>query len=248
MRTVLRALPAALPILAVIACSPSDTSKQNAAATPDSAAAATAAAPADGQRIFRFETFGDEQFWTDTRAHAGGRRSRRSSPTVALSVGFKVDADAIPPDVAQAIKSGQVDLKSPATTVALLKLNAVVGLQGTVNTVGGKDTLVRLGITCALCHSTVDNSFAQGIGQRKDGWPNRDLNVGAIIALSPARRRRRRRRSTTRGARGSMIPDSTSTARAHRSGAAAGVRPRPDQERDLHGRRARSPTGTRTSP
>jgi mono/diheme cytochrome c family protein len=108
------------------------------------------------------------------------------SPKTALSVGLKVDAEAIPPDVAQAIKSGKVDLESPATTVTLLKLNAVVGLKGTVQTVGGKDTLVRLGITCALCHSTVDNSFAQGIGQRKDGWPNGDLNVGAIIALSPA--------------------------------------------------------------
>jgi cytochrome c5 len=108
------------------------------------------------------------------------------SPKTALSVGLKVDAAAIPPDVAKAIQAGQVDLESPATTVTLLKLNAVVGLKGTVNTVGGRDTLVRLGITCALCHSTVDNSFAPGIGQRKDGWPNRDLNVGAIIALSPA--------------------------------------------------------------
>jgi mono/diheme cytochrome c family protein len=108
------------------------------------------------------------------------------SPRTALSVGLKVDAAAIPPDVAKAIKAGQVDLESPATTVTLLKLNAVVGLKGTVKTVAGKDTLVSLGITCALCHSTVDNSFAKGIGQRKDGWPNRDLNVGAIIALSPA--------------------------------------------------------------
>lgn len=77
-------------------------------------------------------------------------------------------------------------MNSPATTVTLLKLNAVVGLRGTVNTVNGRDTLVRLGITCALCHSTVDNSFSKGIGRRLDGWPNRDLDVGAIIALSPA--------------------------------------------------------------
>ena len=140
---------------------------------------------AEGERIFRYETFGDEQFWTDTaRMHEVVQKS--VSPKTALSVGLKVDAGAIPPDVAQAIKAGQVDLESPATTVTLLKLNAVVGLKGTVKAVGGKDTLVRLGITCALCHSTVDNSFAPGIGQRKDGWPNRDLNVGAIIALSPA--------------------------------------------------------------
>lgn len=140
---------------------------------------------AAGRQIFRFETFGDEQFWTDTaRMHEVVQKS--VSPTTALSVGLKVDADAIPADVAQAIKGGKVDLNSPATTVTLLKLNAVVGLKGTVETVNGRDTLVRLGVTCALCHSTVNNSFAKGIGNRLDGWPNVDLNVGAIIALSPA--------------------------------------------------------------
>jgi mono/diheme cytochrome c family protein len=140
---------------------------------------------AEGQKTFRYETFGDEQFWTDTaRMHEVIQKA--VSPKMALSVGLKVDAEAIPPDVAQAIKSGQVDLESPATTVTLLKLNAVVGLKGTIKAIGGKDTLVGLGITCALCHSTTDNSFAQGIGRRRDGWPNRDLNVGAIIALSPA--------------------------------------------------------------
>src|SRR6185312_16570298 len=132
-----------------------------------------------------FDTFGDEQFWTDTaRMHEVVQRS--VSPSTALSVGLKVDADAIPADVAAAIKAGKVDLNDPATTVTLLKLNAVVGLQGTVTTVNGKDNLTSLGITCALCHSTVDDSFSKGIGHRKDGWPNRDLNVGAIIALSPA--------------------------------------------------------------
>lgn len=140
---------------------------------------------AEGRQIFRFETFGDEQFWTDTaRLHEVVQKS--VSPKTALSVGLKVDADAIPADVAAAIKAGQVNLDDPATTVTLLKLNAVVGLKGTVTTVGGKDTLTRLGVTCALCHSTVNNSFSPGIGSRMDGWPNRDLNVGAIIALSPA--------------------------------------------------------------
>ena len=140
---------------------------------------------AEGQRIFRFETFGDEEYWTDqARLHEVVQQS--VSPTMALKVGLKVDADAIPSDVAAAIKNGKVDLGSPATTVTLLKLNAVVGLKGTVKTVDGKDSLVQLGITCALCHSTVDDSFSQGIGHRKDGWPNRDLNVGGIIALSPA--------------------------------------------------------------
>lgn len=139
----------------------------------------------EGRNTFRFETFGDEGFWTDTaRMHEVLRES--VSPALALKVGLKVDAEAIPADVAEALRQGKVDLESPATTVSLLKWNAVVGLKGTVESVNGKETLVRLGITCALCHSTVDDSFAPGIGRRRDGWPNRDLDVGAIIALSPA--------------------------------------------------------------
>ena len=138
-----------------------------------------------GREIFRHSTFGNEVFWTDTaRMHEVIESA--VSPAVALSVGLQVDADALPQSVKDAIAAGQVDLNDPATTVALLKLNAVVGLHGTVQTVGGRDTLVAVGITCALCHSRVDNSFAPGIGSRLDGWAARDLNVGAIVALSPA--------------------------------------------------------------
>lgn len=143
-----------------------------------------AALIAKGKEVFRFNTFGDEAKWTDTlRMHEV--IASAVDPTTALAVGLKVDADALPADVQQGIKNGSVDLKSPQTTITLLKLNAVVGLAGQVETVGGKDVLKRVGITCALCHSTVDNSFAKGIGKRLDGWPNRDLNPGAIIALSP---------------------------------------------------------------
>ena len=131
---------------------------------------------AEGQKIFRFETFGDEQVWTDTlRLHEVVEKN--VDPTTALMVGLKVDADVLPAGILE-----KVDLKSPATTVALLKMNAVVGLQATVDS---NNHITRLGVTCALCHSTVDNSVMPGIGHRKDGWPNRDLNVGAIIALSP---------------------------------------------------------------
>jgi len=138
-----------------------------------------------GQEIFRFDTFGDEQFWTDTlRMHEVIQQA--VTPSVALSVGLKVDADALPQGVKDALAAGQVDLNSTATTLALLKLDAVVGLKGDVQTVNGRDTLVRVGITCALCHSMVDNSFAPGIGQRQDGWANTTLNPGAIVALSPA--------------------------------------------------------------
>jgi len=131
---------------------------------------------AEGRRVFRFDTFGDHQLWTDT---LGLHKviEQEIDPMTALAVGLKVDADALPPGIL-----GQVDLTKPATTVALLKLNAVVGVQATVD---ADSHITRLGVTCALCHSTVDDSVAPGIGHRKDGWPNRDLNVGAIIALSP---------------------------------------------------------------
>jgi mono/diheme cytochrome c family protein len=138
-----------------------------------------------GRQIFRFDTFGDEAQWTD-RLRMHEVIASAVDPTTALAVGLKVDAEALPPAVLQGIKDGSVDLKSPQTTVTLLKLNAVVGVVGKVETVNGKDVLKRVGVTCALCHSTVDNSFASGIGKRLDGWPNRDLNPGAIIALSPA--------------------------------------------------------------
>jgi len=139
---------------------------------------------AQGKDIFRFDTFGDETFWTDTLMMNQVIQSA-VDPMTALSVGLKVDADALPPAVVVGVQDGSISLTSPATTVALLKLNAVVGLAATVENVGGTDTITRVGITCALCHSTVDNSFTPGIGKRLDGWANDDLNPGAIIALSP---------------------------------------------------------------
>jgi mono/diheme cytochrome c family protein len=138
-----------------------------------------------GKDIFRFDTYGDETFWTDT-LQIHDVITSAVDPTTALGVGLKVDAEALPAEVVQGIQGGSISLTDPATTVALLKLNAVVGLKGTVETVNGKDTLTRVGTTCALCHSTVNNSFAPGIGARLDGWPNRDLNPGVIIALSAA--------------------------------------------------------------
>jgi hypothetical protein len=135
----------------------------------------------DGQSIFRFDTFGDEQLWTDVlRMH---EVIPGVDPATALAVGLKVDVDALPAGVVTALQAGEVDLTNPAVTVELLRLNAVVGVKGTVNEAG---QLTGVGVTCALCHSSVDDSFAPGIGKRLDGWANTDLNVGAIVALSPA--------------------------------------------------------------
>lgn len=134
-----------------------------------------------GREIFRHDTFGDEQLWTDVlRMHEA---IATVSPATALAVGLKVDVEALPPEIIAALQAGQVDLANPAVTIELLRLNAVVGVRGTVNVAG---QLTRVGITCALCHSTVDNSFTMGIGRRLDGWANTDLNVGAIVALSSA--------------------------------------------------------------
>ena len=139
---------------------------------------------AQGKQIFRFDTFGDETKWTDTLRI--NEPVSTVDPTTALKVGLKVDSDALPAAVVTGIQNGSISLTDPASTLALLKLDAVLGVKATVTSVNGKDTLTRVGITCALCHSTVDNSFAKGIGKRLDGWPNRDLDVGAIVALSPA--------------------------------------------------------------
>src|SRR5688572_3004520 len=143
---------------------------------------------AEGKEIFRFDTFGDEVFWTDLLhidkailGDANGGFGSGVSPTTALAVGLKVDAEALPASLVADISAGQVDLNDPATTVALLKLDAVVGLKGSFD-VSGK--MISPGVTCAVCHSTVDDSFAPGIGKRLDGWANRDLNVGAIISLT----------------------------------------------------------------
>jgi hypothetical protein len=143
----------------------------------------------EGRQTFRYDTFGDEEFWGDAlKLHHAiigkklGGVGPGVSPKTALAVGLKVDMDAIPPDLVQKLKQKQVDLDDPATTVALLKLDAVLGVKGFLD----KDGKVRsAGITCAICHSTVDDAFAPGIGHRLDGWPNRDLNIGKIITLAP---------------------------------------------------------------
>jgi hypothetical protein len=142
-----------------------------------------------GRRIFRFDTFGSEAFWGDTlqlhKAIAGEKNGGVGggvSPKTALSVGLKVDADALPDSLKRQLKKGKVDLDDPAITLALLKLNAVVGVTGYFDQKGG---IRSMGLQCAFCHSTVDNSFAPGIGKRLDGWANRDLNVGLITSLAP---------------------------------------------------------------
>ena len=123
--------------------------------------------PLDGKTIFRFDTFGDEQLWTDQlRMHEVIESS--VDPLTALAVGLKVDVEALPPALVRRLRQNRVP-NDPATTVALIKLNAVVGLVGTVQRIGGRDRLTRVGITCALCHSTVDDSLLPGIGRRLDG-------------------------------------------------------------------------------
>lgn len=152
-------------------------------------ASGTARLIAEGKQIFRYDTFGDEDFWGgELQLHQAiqgeqfGGVGPGVSPELALEVGLKVDVQALPERLRNQLRRGQVDLDDPAVTLALLKLNAVVGVTGFFNDDG---SLSSMGIQCALCHSTVDDSFAPGIGRRLDGWANRDLNVGAIVALSP---------------------------------------------------------------
>jgi len=142
-----------------------------------------------GRQIFRSDTFGDEEFWGGQlhlhEAIAGAQHGGVGpglSPATALGVGLKVDLDALPRGLRKQLRRGQVDLNDPAVTLALLQLDAVVGVTGRFDQ-GGQ--LASVGIQCALCHSTVDDSFAPGIGRRLDGWPNRDLDVGAVVGLAP---------------------------------------------------------------
>lgn len=164
--------------------------------TNDQAISENANAMVDqGRQIFRFDTFGDNVFWGGTiKLHqaiagaANGGVGPGVSPATALDVGLKVDLDALPAGLVAQLQNGQVDLDNPATTLELLRQNSVVGVTGFFD---GTGTLASMGIQCALCHSTVDSSFTApgipvgNIGHRLDGWPNRDLNVGAIINLSP---------------------------------------------------------------
>jgi len=143
---------------------------------------------AEGKQIFRFDTFGDEDFWSGLLhldkailGEVNGGFGPGVSPADALNIGLKVDVDALPAAVIAGIESGAISLTNPLTTVELLRLNAVVGVKGFFNP---DQTLKSIGITCASCHSTVDNSYDFGIGKRLDGWPNRDLDVGGIISLT----------------------------------------------------------------
>jgi len=142
-----------------------------------------------GRQVFRYDTFGSEAFWGDKlqlhKAIAGeknGGVGSGVSPKTALSVGLKVDSDALPASLKDQLKAGKVDLDDSATTLALLKLNSVVGVTAFFDKSG---RIRSIGIQCALCHSTVDNSFAPGIGKRLDGWSANDLNIGVIVSLAP---------------------------------------------------------------
>jgi len=178
-------LLAFLLVASLFACS----SSNNNAPPADVVKSAAASVIDEGRQTFRFDTFGDEAFWGDTlKIHQALEGSARGgvgagvSPATALAVGLKVDSEVLPASLINDLKANRVNLNDPAVTLALLDLSAVVGVKGFSNGAGG---LQRVGITCALCHSTVDDSFAPGICKRLDGWPNRDLNVGAIVNLSP---------------------------------------------------------------
>jgi hypothetical protein len=133
-----------------------------------------------GERVFRYDTFGSEEFFGDElRLH---ETIERTTPQQAMALGLKVDVDALTPEIVRAIASGSIDLDDPSITVALLELDAVVGVTGFTD---GNGHLTSVGVQCALCHSTVDDSLAPSIGHRRDGWPNQDLDIGRLLARAP---------------------------------------------------------------
>ena len=179
-------------VIAICQCTRFEDSKSNSGEAPELATKMNGAKRTlieQGKEIFRFDAFGDEEFWSGLLhidkailGVANGGFGEGVSPNKALAVGLKVDAEALPPEVVAGITSGAISLNDPKSTIALLKLNAVVGVKGNFD--AGGTVLQSIGITCASCHSTVDNSFMEGVGKRLDGWPNRDLNVGGIISLT----------------------------------------------------------------
>ena len=186
--SMVKALVAAVAVLAPLAWA--DEVKTSNDAYASNAWQNAAQMLARGRHTFRFDNFGNQDFWGGKlglhRAIAGeqfGGVGPGVSPATALKVGLKVDQNMLPKSLVQAVRRGDVDLNSPATTLALLRLNAVVGVRGFFDERG---RIQSVGITCAICHSTVDNAFVAGIGNRLDGWANRDLNIGAIVALSPS--------------------------------------------------------------
>ena len=188
------ALAAAVALISYDGALAEQRTKQAAPATPSRLDAAVRdnveRLLAEGIQTFRYDTFGSEDFWGGrVKLHQAiqgekfGGVGPGLSPKKALEFGLKVDMEAVPKNVATAIKTGKVDLNDPANTLLLLKANAVLGVTGFFNEDG--KSLKSVGIQCALCHSTVNNAFMPGIGRRLDGWPNRDLNIGAIVASAP---------------------------------------------------------------
>ena len=198
MRTKIAVAVLTVPLVLVVSLSLLTHRLQAQRATPAAAAPGTFDAVIEqhmgelfrsGGQIFRFDTFGDERFWSDTlKLHQaiGGARfggvGPGVSPATALAVGLKLDVDMVPRPVLSALANKTIDLNDPANTLALINAKSVIGVIPFGGSNGQPQTV---GLTCAFCHSTVDDSFAPGIGHRLDGWPNRDLNVGAIVALSP---------------------------------------------------------------
>ena len=195
---------------------------------------------AQGQQIFRHDTFGDEQLWTDTlQLHTA---IAKVTPNAALDAGLQVDVEALPAALVAMLRAGLVNLDDPAVTLELLRLDAVVGVKGRVSAGGA---LQSIGLTCAFCHSVVDDSLAPGIGRRLDGWPNRKLNVGAIVALSPVLTNAQRSVFKSWGPR--QVRPAPPGLRRHAArlaqqlhaagGHPARLRPAPRRLRDLHRRR-----------
>jgi hypothetical protein len=133
-----------------------------------------------GRRVFRHGPSADQELWSDVlRLELA---LSKLLPADALALGLKVDSDALSPRLVADLRKGRLDLESPATMLELLRSQALVGVTAGFD---GTGRLASVGLQCALCHSTVDDAVAPGFGRRLDGWANRDLDAGALLALAP---------------------------------------------------------------
>ncbi|HUS05323.1 MAG TPA: hypothetical protein VMZ52_03455 [Bryobacteraceae bacterium] len=142
-----------------------------------------------GREVFRFETFGNEGFWTDAVRMPAGIQAARVTPLQALQLGLFVDSDALDKTTLQALtaelktdptgKTSTV-LNDPNVTEKLVKTNAIIGMPAKGD---------KVGVSCALCHTITDASIfhiadAGSIGRRIDGPANHALHTGELLATA----------------------------------------------------------------
>ncbi|MDQ3516854.1 MAG: hypothetical protein M3466_00430 [Gemmatimonadota bacterium] len=147
-----------------------------------------------GREVFRFETFGNERFFTDALRLPAGMVAAAVTPRQLLALGVSIDIEAVPAAIRALLTSAPASvLDDPAMTIALINANSAVGLpikdsngDGVLDVTRGD----KVGSSCALCHSPAAEGAVfsvpggGSIGRRQDGLASHNLNFGRLIATA----------------------------------------------------------------